>query len=169
MFLVRLDSRLTIIVARVLAHAFPISSSSLRHDSGQLTVPSTSSLLQNNEVSTNPFRFSPASFLWPWGVQTHLHRPPIDLKMDGFRIDVLTATASDLQEYLRNGEITSVKLVYLYLEQIEKHNHQGLHLNGVIETAPRNLLIQEAQKLDDERASGNTRGRLHGIPIIVKV
>lgn len=43
-------------------------------------------------------------------------------------VNVLTATASDLRKLLDAGEVTSVELVKLYLEQIAKHNHQGRKL-----------------------------------------
>ena len=84
------------------------------------------------------------------------------------RVDVLTATAHELQGLLANGSITSVDLVHLYVRQIEKHKHQGLKLNAVISVAPIDLLIEKAKELDQERASGNVRSPLHGIPILVK-
>lgn len=83
-------------------------------------------------------------------------------------INVLTATAQELQQRLSDGLVTSLDLVQLYLTQIEKHNHQGLKLHAVISTAPPNLLTQQAKRLDSERASGHVRSSLHGIPILVK-
>lgn len=83
-------------------------------------------------------------------------------------LDVLTLTATDAQELLRTGRITSVRLVEAYLVQIEKHNHAGLHLNGLISVAPKDLLLENARCLDDERRSGHPRSALHGIPFVCK-
>lgn len=168
MLLARLGPRLAVIVFPVLLHSLPTASLNLRHDcrfgSGP---PAFSSPYNLSAVSLLPF--STCSLAWPLGIQVPRAPPTTELVMSRATIDVLAATASDLQDMLSNGATTSVELVDLYLEQIDKHNHRGLHLNGVIETAPRSLLIQRAQELDAERASGVIRGKLHGIPIIVKV
>lgn len=84
-------------------------------------------------------------------------------------IDVLTATASDLRKLLDSGEVSSVELVGLYLEQIARHNKQGLMLNAMISTAYANRVLEEARMLDTERAQKGPRSKLHGIPIILKV
>ena len=83
-------------------------------------------------------------------------------------LDVLTASASELQEKLTKGILTSQQLVAVYLKQIEKHNHHGLHLNAVIALAPTEQLQAQARKLDEERHAGKVRGPLHGIPLLVK-
>lgn len=82
--------------------------------------------------------------------------------------NVLTATATELQQHLAAGTSTSVQIVNSYLAQIEKHNHAGAHLNAIIATAPRKLALERAAMLDEERRNGKIRGPLHGIPIIVK-
>lgn len=84
-------------------------------------------------------------------------------------VDSLTATAHELQELLNTGSVTSVDLVDLYLSQIKKHNHEGLKMHAIIETADRDFLVERAQQLDEERRRGEIRGPGHGIPIIVKV
>jgi amidase len=81
-------------------------------------------------------------------------------------VDPLTAIASDLQVGLMAGKFNSAQLIELYLRQISEHNH---YLRSVLKTAPEALLRQEALRLDLERASGNIRGPLHGIPILLKV
>jgi amidase len=83
--------------------------------------------------------------------------------------DVISAAASELQDRLKAGTITSVEITTAYLAQIEKHNHAGAKLNAVIGVAPREVVLKAAGKLDRERSSGKTRGPLHGLPIIVKV
>lgn len=84
-------------------------------------------------------------------------------------IDVLTATATDLQKLLTAGTLRSLDLVDIYLDQIQRHNHQGLQLNAMISVAPREDLLRRAAELDIERQNGSLRGPLHGIPVTVKV
>ncbi|KAJ5401094.1 hypothetical protein N7465_011583 [Penicillium sp. CMV-2018d] len=83
-------------------------------------------------------------------------------------VDVLTATASDLRNLLDSGEVSSVELVGLYLDQIARHNKQGLMLNAMISTASADRVLEEARMLDTERAQNGPRSKLHGIPIILK-
>jgi hypothetical protein len=92
--------------------------------------------------------------------------PPI---MSTPPFNVLTATASELQDRLRAGTLTSVEIITTYLTQIEKHNHAGAKLNAMISVAPRESVLEAAEKLDLERVAGKLRGPLHGLPIIVKV
>lgn len=89
--------------------------------------------------------------------------------MDTPKQSLLFLPAHELQQKLAAGETTSVALVALFLDQIERHNHQGRKLRAVLATAPRDVAVRRAQALDDERARGSVRGALHGIPIIVKV
>ncbi|KAF4970073.1 hypothetical protein FSARC_2819 [Fusarium sarcochroum] len=77
----------------------------------------------------------------------------------------LFAPAHELQAKLEAEEITSVELVGLFLEQIERHNYR---FNAVISTAPSEIAIARAEELDKERKAGQVRGKLHGIPVIVK-
>ncbi|KAF4768454.1 hypothetical protein HAV15_002539 [Penicillium sp. str.  len=83
-------------------------------------------------------------------------------------IDVLTATASDLHNLLDSGEVSSVELVGLYLDQISRHNRQGLMLNAMISTASADRALKEGRELDTERAQKGPRSKLRGIPIILK-
>ncbi|KAK5170220.1 uncharacterized protein LTR77_004806 [Saxophila tyrrhenica] len=82
--------------------------------------------------------------------------------------DLLTLTASEARHLLHTGATTSVALISAYLDQIEAHNHQGLHLNAMISVAPREKLLALARKLDAERQNSALRGPLHGIPIVIK-
>ncbi|KAL6802226.1 amidase family protein [Trichoderma sp. SZMC 28012] len=80
-------------------------------------------------------------------------------------INVLTVTASELEAKLNDNSITSRQLVKLYLSQIAKYNG---YLKAVIAVTSEDLLDKTAAKLDAERAAGNVRGPLHGIPILLK-
>lgn len=81
-------------------------------------------------------------------------------------IDVLTATAEELQQLLSSStHVTSKHLVKVYLSQIKHHND---YLKAVISTAPESLLLERAGMLDEERKNGKLRSPLHGIPILIK-
>lgn len=73
-------------------------------------------------------------------------------------------TVPELQALMDNGELTSVDLVVYYLERIQRYDVDKL--NSVLELNPDALEI--AQALDEERAAGNVRGPLHGIPVLLK-
>jgi amidase len=79
-------------------------------------------------------------------------------------LDVLSTTATDLQQLLQDGKTTSVQIVETYQRQIQRYN---LKLRAMISIAPN--LKALAQALDNERKEGKLLGPLHGIPIIVKV
>ncbi|KAL5085707.1 hypothetical protein Trisim1_010053 [Trichoderma cf. simile WF8] len=84
------------------------------------------------------------------------------------RIDPLTTTAEELQKLLTSRSLTSLDFINIYLGQIEQHNKNGLKLNAIISTAPHHIVAEQAKLLDAERARGNIRGPLHGIPVVVK-
>ena len=76
------------------------------------------------------------------------------------------ATVADLQGQMESGELSAQRITELYLERIQKLNHQGPELNAILVTNPDALAV--AQELDRERSQGKVRGPLHGIPIIIK-
>ncbi|KAM0801933.1 amidase signature domain-containing protein [Usnea florida] len=80
-------------------------------------------------------------------------------------LDLLVATAGDLQRGLSSGQLTSVELVDACLAQIE--NHDG-YFHAIISKPPRATLVEQAKKLDEERRNKAIRGKLHGIPILIK-
>lgn len=80
--------------------------------------------------------------------------------------DLLDASISELQAGLERRDFSSVELVQAYLARIEEVNIHGPGLRAIIETSP--LALQQAKKLDQERAAGKNRGALHGIPIVIK-
>ena len=82
----------------------------------------------------------------------------------GFELEEVTIT--ELGRQMAAGERTSAEITRLYLDQIEALDRQGPTLRSVIETNPEALEI--AGQLDRERAAGNVRGPLHGIPILLK-
>lgn len=84
-------------------------------------------------------------------------------------VQLLTATAQQLQQKLAAGETTSVQIVEACLAQTHQHNKIGLGLNAVISSCPHELALAQAKELDAERGRGQIRSPLHGIPIVLKV
>ncbi|KAK0757115.1 LOW QUALITY PROTEIN: hypothetical protein N5P37_010644 [Trichoderma harzianum] len=78
-------------------------------------------------------------------------------------IDLLTATAEDLQQLLTTDELTSVELVDLCFAQMDRHDN---YLRAVLQRNPQARTVAAA--LDLERKNGHLRGPLHGIPILIK-
>lgn len=84
-------------------------------------------------------------------------------------IDLVRATATQLQTLLESGQLTSVDLVKESLAQIARHNEQGLKLKAVISVAPKEVVLARAAKLDAERPNLKSPGPFYGIPILLKV
>ncbi|KAL6801328.1 amidase signature domain-containing protein [Trichoderma sp. SZMC 28013] len=82
--------------------------------------------------------------------------------------NLLTSTAHDIQQLFDRSELSAESLVKQVLDQVKKHNRDGLNLGALISVAPRQQLLERAQFLDQERAAGKARSPLHGIPFIVK-
>ncbi|MCY1635924.1 amidase [Marinifilum sp. D737] len=73
---------------------------------------------------------------------------------------------SELQQLMAEGKLTCEELVIEYLDRIEKIDKNGPGLNSVIDINHDALPL--ARQLDEERKSGDLRGALHGIPILLK-
>jgi amidase len=77
--------------------------------------------------------------------------------------ELIEITIDEVQAKMRSGELTSQRLVEMYLERIK---HVDEKTRSVIETNPDALTI--AKQLDAERKRGRVRSALHGIPILIK-
>jgi amidase len=75
-------------------------------------------------------------------------------------------TIGEIQDGLRSGRFTCRSITEAYLERIEALDRQGPRLFSVLETNPDALQI--ADGLDRDLRDGNTRGPLHGVPILLK-
>jgi amidase len=81
-------------------------------------------------------------------------------------LNIETATIADLNAAFADGTLTSEQLVSAYLKRIEAYDKQGPTINAIITLNKKAL--DEARQLDAERKSGNVRGPLHGIPVVLK-
>ena len=86
-------------------------------------------------------------------------RPPQSFELD-------EATINDLQTGMASGKYTAQSLTQKYLSRIAEIDKNGPGINSVIEINPDALAIAAA--LDDQRKAVRLRGRLHGIPVLIK-
>lgn len=80
--------------------------------------------------------------------------------------ELIETTTDDLRRRLDSGESTSAGLVRSYRDRISAIDSSGPTLRSVIELGPR--ADEAAAERDRERAEGQVRGPLHGIPVLVK-
>jgi amidase len=81
-------------------------------------------------------------------------------------LDLETAGVDDLQQAMTDGVTTSAALVQGYLDRIARLDQGGPRVNAIRALVPDALA--RARGLDDERARGDVRGPMHGIPVVVK-
>lgn len=75
-------------------------------------------------------------------------------------------TIDELGKGYANGDFTITEVVQAYLDRIEQIDQSGPELNALIYVNPDAITI--AEQLDQELQNENSRGILHGIPIILK-
>ena len=80
--------------------------------------------------------------------------------------EVSEKSIEELQRAMTAGEVTSRRLVDLYLARIDAYDKQGPALNAIVVVNPR--AREAADALDAERAARRVRGPLHGVPVLVK-
>lgn len=84
-------------------------------------------------------------------------------------LDLLTLSARDITDILRNSTITSLQITEEYLRRIKLDDRSGLGPRTMLELTPIQNVISIAKERDLERQKGLTRSPLHGVPLIVKV
>ncbi|MEP7074213.1 MAG: amidase [Acidobacteriota bacterium] len=77
--------------------------------------------------------------------------------------ELVEVTISGLQAKMAAGQLTSRRLVEMYLERIKQIDTKT---HSVLEINPDALAI--ADQLDKERKKGKVRSQLHGIPVLIK-
>jgi amidase len=81
-------------------------------------------------------------------------------------VDLERAAVAELQAAMGAGTLTSEQLAEAYLARIRAISSGGPALNAVRALNP--TAVEEARALDRERAAGQVRGPLHGIPVLIK-
>ena len=84
----------------------------------------------------------------------------------GAAFDGMERSITELGAALDAGEVTSRELVAGYLARIDAYDRRGPMLHAMVVVNP--AAAAEADRLDAERAAGQVRGPLHGIPVVVK-
>lgn len=81
-----------------------------------------------------------------------------------FELDEITIP--EIRQGYQDGTYSVRSIVQLYIDRIEEIDRNGPALNSIIMVNPDALAI--ADELDKELAEGNSRGPMHGIPVILK-
>ena len=90
-------------------------------------------------------------------------RPSIPAAEHEAGFHIVEASLADIRTALSGGRVTSHELVLRYLARIATYEHR---LHAALAVNPHAL--EEADRLDRERAQGSVRGPLHGIPVALK-
>ena len=90
--------------------------------------------------------------------------PQTDVPLAPYIIEHKSLT--EMRADLVDGRVTSEHLVELYQERIALLDAAGPRFNSVLALNPRAL--DDARALDREQARGESRGPLHGVPILLK-
>ncbi|MER5391922.1 amidase [Saccharopolyspora sp. NPDC002686] len=78
-------------------------------------------------------------------------------------MDIAAASATEIAAAIRGGEVSAAEVVDVCSARVRD---RGPVLNAVVATNPQ--VEQDAARADEEAASGNFRGPLHGVPFTVK-
>ena len=90
-------------------------------------------------------------------------------KVEAFFVDgdpfpeLVEVTIPQLQAKMKAGQLTSRRIVEMYLERIKQVDTKT---RSVLELNPDALAI--ADQMDKERKKGKLRSQLHGIPVLIK-
>jgi hypothetical protein len=79
--------------------------------------------------------------------------------------DLADLSLYELSKMIRTGEITSQRLVEIYLDRIQKYD--GLDGVNAYITVASDAALKTAQELDKSAKLKNIKGPLHGLPIDV--
>lgn len=109
------------------------------------------------KLETLPLRVFAAALLGSFGLSC----APAPVAVEHF--DVVEATIPEMQRAMEEGQVTSRELVEAHLLRIAIYEER---VNAAI--AINAHALEEADRLDRERAEGRVRGPLHGIPVALK-
>ena len=85
---------------------------------------------------------------------------------EGAPFHLIEASISGIHDAYRSKQLTTRRLVELYLARIDAYDKQGPNINAVITLNP--SALEEADRLDKIFAASGPVGPLHGIPIVLK-
>jgi aspartyl-tRNA(Asn)/glutamyl-tRNA(Gln) amidotransferase subunit A len=79
-------------------------------------------------------------------------------------MSLIEKTATELLEHLESGEVTAVDVTTAFLDQIEAHDDKVAAYLRV----DRDAALQQAEAVDAKRKSGQSIGKLGGLPVSLK-
>ncbi|MCU1693667.1 MAG: gatA [Frankiales bacterium] len=120
-----------------------------------LSLVTASALLVGSSVAASAQTPAPAPRL--------VGSPSSDCRATVAGLDLETATVADLSRAMATGRLTSAKLVAAYLDRIRAYDGKTNSVRALNAHA-----LQDAARLDRERAAGSLRGPLHGVPVLLK-
>lgn len=82
------------------------------------------------------------------------------------RLGLQEISVEEIQQRYQDGSLTVRDVVQAYIDRIEEIDRKGPMLNAI--RTLNSDALQIADNLDNELSEGNSRGPLHGIPILVK-
>jgi Asp-tRNA(Asn)/Glu-tRNA(Gln) amidotransferase A subunit family amidase len=86
--------------------------------------------------------------------------PAVELKKPDSEDDLAFLPVAKLAHLIRTKQVSSVELTKLYLDRLQKYDPALL----CVVTLTDDLALRQARQADEELASGQYRGPLHGIP-----
>lgn len=87
------------------------------------------------------------------------------MKQSNCAADLTDLDATSLSEVIHGREASCKEVLQSYLHRIERLNPS---FNAIVNLAPRDELMVQAQACDQELAQGRSRGWLHGVPQAIK-
>jgi len=82
------------------------------------------------------------------------------------QIEVTEASIVEMQQAMESGQTTATWITRAYLARIDAYDRARPGINAILWLNPD--AVQQANALDEERARGQLRGPLHGIPVLLK-
>lgn len=79
---------------------------------------------------------------------------------------MIFSTITQLARHLAAGSLSAEALAAACLDQIAAHDQAGAGISAILRLNPHALA--QARALDAERVNGTLRGKLHGIPVVLK-
>jgi amidase len=120
--------------------------------------------LKNSSVAGLAITSFTGGFNVPAGANKEAKNSSLPALYEDFELNEITI--DELQQKMENSTHTSRSITELYLKRIDDIDKKGPVINSVIEINPDALAI--ADERDKERKAGKVRGRLHGIPVLIK-